>query len=229
MSIEEYDYYPHTEIAIGPISLSLFVFSVLIGYYIFLDPVAATYDLQIGIILLASVVILLLAVAMKTARIHIRGEYNIRHTIIITLVASAAVSVISMLSFLESETYSTITTSLVLYLALPAIFEEGLRLGIFAVFQKLVGTKIAVVFQALFFAMWHTVARTDIDSTYFIVLFAGGIIIMVAILVSGNVLAGIITHAIINLRPILFTLVFSPLMLIVLMLTVVIIFARRKL
>lgn len=229
MSIERYDYYhPQGVIIIGPISLALLVFSILAGYYIFLDPNAATYDLQIGVTLFASIVVVLLAVAMKTAQIQTRGEYNIKNTLLVALIAAAAVSVVSMLMFLEGETYSTITSSLVLYLALPAIFEECLRLGVFGMFQKLVGTNIAVILQAFLFAMWHTIARTDVDVTYLTVLFLGGIILMVAILISGNLLAGIIAHAIINLRPILFTLVFSPLMLIVIMLTVVIIFARRK-
>ncbi|MBY8999061.1 MAG: CPBP family intramembrane metalloprotease, partial [Candidatus Thorarchaeota archaeon] len=105
---------------------------------------------------------------------------------------------------------STLTTSTIIVLALPPIFEELIfRVGVFLAVREVAGTIIAVVTQAGLFALYHFIVWSP-DLQYAFVLFFGGIVFQMIFLQSKNILSSMIAHAIVNLRPYLLVILLSP-------------------
>jgi len=193
------------ELGISPLGMILVVLSALVGLVIFLDPNSTTYDVAVG-----SVIVLGIALGFGSGLQRWRNEADLRKTLYLGLLGAAIVSVVVAIFSYVGAQYSTIDSTTIIILAVPPVFEELLfRAGVYLTIQRVTGTYIALVTQALLFAVYHF-ARNP-DPLYFAVLFIGGIVFCLIFLLSKNLLSPILAHEIVNLRPVYMQILLSPL------------------
>lgn len=193
------------QIGIGPIGRLLVVLLGLIGLVYFLNPLSTSFDLVVGMIIAISIPIALVSGSLY----RWPEEYELPKTVILGVIGSIVVSIGVTIAY-TAPSLGIITFSTMAVLALPPIFEELIfRVGLFLTFQEVVGTTIAILLQAAVFSAYHFITR-NLDPVYAVVLFFGGIVFQVIVLMSHNILSSMIAHTIVNLKPILFTLLLSP-------------------
>jgi len=214
------------ELGISPLGMILVVMLALVGLALFLNPASPTYDVAIG-----GVIALSIALGLPPLQ-RWGNEGDLRRTFLAALIGTSVISILSMIMGLLTFSATTegdagiVQTTLILVLALPAVFEELLfRSGAYMNLRRVVGNRAAIVIQAVFFAIYHF-ARNP-DPAYFLLLFAGGIVFMLIFLISRNILSSMLAHAIANLRPVIMGLLLSPPFMIVVVLALILVIWRR--
>ena len=143
----------------------------------------------------------------------LHNEGDLIKTLTTGIIGAAIMSVICAVAAIATFTGSTIQGGNVLGLALvnglPTVFEELLFRGsAFLIVRRILGTWPAVIIQDVLFTAFHAYRNPDI--VYTLVLFAGGIVLMLVFLISRNLLSSMISHAIVNLRPVVWQIILNP-------------------
>ena len=193
------------ELGISPLGMLLVILLGVIALVFFLDPNSSLYDIRIGGMIALSMVI---AFAPRGLQ-RWTNEGDLPKVLLLALIGAALVSIMVTVVY-TIPFQSTLTTSTIIVLALPPIFEELIfRVGVFLAVREVAGTIIAVVTQAGLFALYHFIVWSP-DLQYAFVLFFGGIVFQMIFLQSKNILSSMIAHAIVNLRPYLLVILLSP-------------------
>lgn len=208
---------PERNLGISPLGMVLVALAAVTGLAFFLNPESQIYDVSIG-----SMIVLSIALSFGSGLQKWRNEADLKRTFLYGLLGSAVVSIIAVvvgITFFSASTTKQFSRDVLLILSIPAIFEELLfRGGVLPILQRVVGMKVAVLIQAVLFATYHTWAGLDVAR--FITLFAGGIVLALIFLVTKNLLASIIAHLIINLKPYAVVIMLQPATLVVIALAV---------
>jgi len=221
MSYEDFDDYDEFGLGISPLGMILVVMVAFIGVAIFLNPGSELYDVQIG-----GVIALSIALSFGTGLQRWENEGDLKRTLIYALVGASTISIAGYVLY-TARAQSTVSSSLVLALAIPAVFEELLfRDAIYRNVARKTGSFVAMIIATIFFATYHF-ARNP-DQTYLAFLFVAGIILQVVYILSKNLLSSMLAHAISNLRPVLWSLLFTPQMLMIIFVAVLILLWRLR-
>ena len=207
MSIEDFET-DETQLGISPIGMAAVVLLALIGLALFLNPQSTVYDVQIG-----GIIVLSIALASMSRIQLLQHEGDLIRTLSTGIIGAAVISIICTIAALATFTGSSIQGGNILgnllVLGLPSVFEELIFRGsLFLVIRRVLGTWPAVGLQDVLFATYH--AFRNPNAVYFAVLLAGDFVFMLVFLVSHNLLSSMISHAIVNLRPVLWQIVLNP-------------------
>lgn len=219
--LDEYD------LGISPIGMLLVGFAFAIGLIFFLNPYSELYDIQIGLIVIAG-----MTIGFGTGLQRWDNEGDLKKTFGWSLIGVALLSITVTIFYFDYSPIlpaysSAIQGSIFLVLILPAIFEELIfRVGLFNIFRRAAGVKGAVGIQALFFALYHFAREPDLR--YLVVLFIGGLIFAVIYLITKNILTSMLAHAMFNLRPVMLSILLSPLMIVVVVIAVIAFIVRSR-
>lgn len=189
-------------LGISPLGMLLVILSALVGLVFFLSPTSSTYDIGIGGFILLGVIL-----SFDPKLVKMKNEGDLAKTLLLALIGASLVSI--MVTLVYTASMSIVQSSMLIVVAIPAITEEPIFRGtVFLRVKQYIGTGPAVLVQAALFSLYHF-ARNP-DATYSFVLFLGGIIFAVVFILSKNLLASILAHEIVNLRPYLMTILFTP-------------------
>lgn len=190
------------QLGISPLGMLLVILSALIGLVLFLNPSSTTYDIGVGCFILLGLIL-----AFDPVLVKWRNEGDLPRGLLLALIGATLVSV--MITIISVVSFSTVQSEIFLIVALPAITEEPIFRGtVFIRIRRFIGTGPAVVVASGLFALYHF-ARNP-DATYFLILFLGGIIFQIIFILSKNLLSSMLAHAIVNLKPYIMGLLFSP-------------------
>lgn len=211
------------QVGISPLGTLLVILLGIIGLMLFLNPSSTMYDFRIGGIIAVSIPIAFAPGGLQ----RWQDEGDLPKTFLLALIGAVSVSLIVSIVY-TVPVLSVLTVSTVLVLALPPIFEELVfRVGLFFAFQRVMGTEIAIIFQAIIFGLYHFFVW-EVSAQYAFVLFMGGVIFQIIFLMSKNILSSMIAHAIVNLKPHILAILMSPFVFFTVGLAIVLIFWRRS-
>jgi len=211
--VEEYGEVLDTEeqdLGISPLGMLLVVICGLVAFAIFIDPQSEFFDMRI-----AGMITLSIVLGFSSGLQRWGNEPDIKGVMTWGLIGAAIIGIVTLVTnTVWTKPESTVTAQGILVIALPAVFEELLfRGGVFLTLLRIMGVEKATVVQAIFFAIYHSWVADLLGSDlgYFICLIAGGIVLQIVFLITKNILTSMISHAINNLKPFLYSLILSPL------------------
>ncbi len=237
MSDESYDYGETLEtdeedIGISPLGVFATIVAALVALAFYTDPNSSFYDIR-----LAGLVIVSIAVGgfMEIKRYE-NWEYDLRKTVTFGLLGSGLLGITALvfnLDFIPSSILATTSLIGLLAYSLPAVFEEiTFRGAFFKALRDAYGGLPATIIQAAVFALWHSwVMQGSSESwdvvgvwlanlDYLLILFIGGIILQVIVLITKDLFSSMIAHFLNNMKAFLPALLLDPIILIVVVLGV---------